>query len=81
MTTTTAPCATPDLPIVVVDRRRTKFYTVENVLIDRYGKELGAYGVTVYNVLSRFANREGECYPSQTTIGNLVNMSRKQVIR
>jgi hypothetical protein len=81
MTTTTAPCSTSDLPIVVVDRRRQRFYMIDNVVLDRYGKELKPTGIAVYNGLARYTNREGTCWPSQTTLANLVGMSRMQVSR
>jgi hypothetical protein len=81
MTSATAPSSTSDLPIVVVDRRRQRFYTIDNVVLDRYGKELKPTGIAVYNGLARFANRDGECWPSQTTLANLVGMSRVQVNR
>jgi hypothetical protein len=83
--TTSTPSSTlyppHDLPIIVEDRRRRGFYTVDNDIVDQYGPQLKAYGVAVYNVLSRFANREGQCFPSQATIAKRLGMSRMQVSR
>jgi DNA-binding MarR family transcriptional regulator len=72
---------TADLPIIVQDRRRRGFFTLDNAVIDRYGPELKAHGIAVYTVLARFANREGECFPSQATIAKRTGMSRMQVSR
>lgn len=74
-------CPPADLPIVVLDRRRRGFFQIDNLIIDEYAPQLGAYGVAVYNVLSRFANRKGECFPSQATIAKRLDMSRMQVSR
>jgi hypothetical protein len=80
-TPSSTPCPPNDLPIIVQDRRRRGFYTVDNDIVDQYGRQLKAHGVAVYNVLSRFANREGECFPSQATIAKRLAMSRMQVSR
>lgn len=74
-------CPPADLPIIVEDRRRRGFFQIDNLIIDEYAPQLGAYGVAVYNVLSRFANRKGECFPSQATIAKRLDMSRMQVSR
>ena len=83
--TTSTPSATlcppSDIPIIVQDRRRRGFFAIDNDIIDRYGTQLKAHGIAVYNVLSRFANREGECFPSQATIAQRLDMSRMQVSR
>ena len=70
-----------DLPIVVQDHRRRGFYTIDNEIIDRYGAQLKPTGIATYNGLARFANRDGECFPSQTTLAKRLGMSRMQVIR
>ncbi len=70
-----------DLPIVVQDRRRRGFFTIDNEIIDRYGAQLKPTGIATYNGLARFANRDGECFPSQTTLAKRLGMSRMQVSR
>lgn len=70
-----------DLPIVVQDRQRRGFFTIDNEIIDRYGAQLKPTGIATYNGLARFANRDGECFPSQTTLAQRLGMSRMQVIR
>ncbi len=47
MTTAVVSPHTADLPIVVQDRRRRGFYTIDNEIIDRYGMVLKAHGVAV----------------------------------
>ena len=66
---------------MVQDRRRRGFFTIDNALIDRYGAQLKAHGLAVYTVLARFADRAGECFPSQATIAKRTGMSRMQVSR
>ena len=70
-----------DVPFIVRDRRRKGFFTIDNELLDRYGDELGPYGLAVYMALARFANQEGSCWPSLATIARKTGMSRPQVIR
>ena len=50
--------STANLPIVVQDRRRKGFFTIDNACLDRFGAELGPYGLAVYIALARFANQE-----------------------
>jgi hypothetical protein len=81
MATLSAATTLLDLPFTVQDRRRKGFFTLDNELLDRFGADLGPYGLAVYVALARFANREGECWPSFTTIAQRTGMSRRQVIR
>jgi hypothetical protein len=70
-----------DIKFTVEDRRKKGYFTVDNVLIDVYGKELGPYGIAVYIALARFADSDSECWPSHMTIANRTGMSRRQVVR
>ncbi len=70
-----------ELPIIVQDRKRRGFFTIDNEVIDRYGAQLKPTGIATYTGLARFANREGECFPSQTTLAKRLGMSRMQVSR
>jgi hypothetical protein len=63
------------------DRRRPGYLRVYNDLYDRFGAELGPYGLAVYMALCRYANRDSECWPSHETIAKGTGMSRRQVIR
>ena len=72
---------TEDVPFRVQDRRRTRFFTIDNELFDRFGWLLGPYGLSVYMALARFANQESECFPSQSTIAKRTGMSRMQANR
>lgn len=73
--------ANSDKPFVVDDRRKQGYFTIDNVLLDVYGKQIGPHGIAVYAALARFANREQECWPSLATIGDRTGMSRRQVGR
>lgn len=70
-----------DISIEVADRRKHGYFTIDNVLLDVYGKELGPYGIAVYAALARFANRDEECWPSYATIAERTGVSRSQIIR
>lgn len=70
-----------DKPFSVDDKRKQGYFTIDNVLLDLYGKQLGPHGIAVYAALARFANREQECWPSLATIGDRTGMSKRQVGR
>lgn len=70
-----------DLPIAVADKRKRGYFTVDNILLDQYGKELGPYGVAVYVALARFANADAECWPSRRAIHERTGVSVAQVTR
>lgn len=59
---------------------RPPFLMVYNDLYDRYGAQLGPYGLAVYMALCRHANRESECWPSFATIAKEIGASRRKVI-
>ena len=61
--------------------RRPGYLRVYNDLYDKFGAQLGPYGLAVYVALSRYANKDEECWPSHTTIAEGTGMSRRQVIR
>src|SRR5579859_6484696 len=50
-------------------------------LIDTYGSWIGATGIAVYAALCRFANREGQCFPSVQTLANRLALSPNTVRR
>lgn len=70
-----------DLPFEVQDRRKRGYFTIDNVLLDVYGKEIGPFAIAVYAVLARFANSDSECWPGYATIAERTGMSTKQVGR
>lgn len=65
----------------IVRDRRPGYLRVYNDLYDKYGSQLGPYGLAVYVALCRYANQDSECWPSHTTIATGTGMSRRQVIR
>lgn len=70
---------TPDSVFQVRDGR-PGFLRVDNDLYDRYGAQLGPYGLAVYMALCRYANRASECWPCYSTIAQGTGMSRRKVI-
>ncbi len=69
------------MPDLLRDGRTRGWFHIDNALIDRYGMEIGAYGVAVYAVLARHADAKGVCFPSYQGIADRLGISRRQVIR
>jgi hypothetical protein len=65
----------------VRDKRNGKWWWCHNAVIDQYGPELGPHGLAVYAALCRYANDEGACWPSVSTIGHDTGMSPNRVRR
>ena len=65
----------------VVRDRRPGYLRVYNDLYDRFGAQLGPYGLAVYMALCRYANQDSECWPSYGTIAKGTGMSRRQAMR
>ncbi len=64
----------------VVRDRRPGYLRVYNDLYDRFGAQLGPYGLAVYVALCRYSNQDSECWPSYNTIAKGTGMSRRKVI-
>lgn len=64
----------------VVRDRRPGYLRVDNDLYDRFGAELGPYGLAVYMALCRYVNQDSECWPSYGTIAKGTGMSKRKVI-
>jgi hypothetical protein len=59
------------------DERRRPFYTIDNDVIDKYGAQIGVYGIAVYNLIARHADAHGEnAFPSLTTITKKLGIGR-----
>lgn len=71
----------PEISFSVEDRRKRGYFTVDNVLLDIYGQQLGPHGIAVYCALARFANKEQEAWPTYRTISERTRVSRSQIIR
>jgi len=70
-----------DLPFAVADRRKRGYFTIDNILLDNYGKLLKAHGIAVYAALARFADSDQECWPSRRVIHERTGVSLPQVNR
>jgi len=58
------------------------WYWIDRTILNNFGKELKPTGIAVYNVLVSYANSKTQsCFPSQTTIAELISVSRKTVIK
>jgi hypothetical protein len=66
---------------VVRDNRGPRYLKIYNDLYDRYGAQLGPYGLAVYVALCRYIDVDSsECNPSFATIAKGTGMSRRKVI-
>jgi 5-methylcytosine-specific restriction endonuclease McrA len=67
--------------IRIKDKRKGVF-TVDNVVLNHYGKAMGASGIALYVTLCRFANNQTqECYPSISTIQKMTGLDRKTILK
>jgi hypothetical protein len=65
---------------VVRDQRQPGWFFVDNELIDKFGKQLGAYGVAVYAVLARYSkNSTQQVNLSQRDIAAMLGISQGRV--
>ncbi len=81
LTHNTNPTTTEEVPFRVQDRRRYSFFMIDNEVIDDYASLIGIYALGVYNVLSRFSNQEGVCFPSLNTLAKKLGISKPSVIK
>ena len=69
------------LPFKVRDRRAPGWHWNQNEIVDLWGPVVGAYGVAVYNVLSRFSRDNEVDELSAPRIALLLRMSRSKVFQ
>jgi len=63
----------------VRDGRNFGLFIIEDELIDKYGPQLGVYGVAVYTVLARHANGQGEAIMSAPAIASRLGCGDRKV--
>lgn len=80
MDTITEPQDSESDNFTVRDVRRSNWFWIDRVVIDRHGESIGAYGIAVYAVLVSYANENtGVCFPSLQLISNKTKMSVRSV--
>jgi len=67
--------------VKIEDKRKFGFYMVDNVIVLKYGADIGPYGLAIYNVLCLHASRDGKSHPSYDTLAQLTGMSKRQAMR
>ncbi len=65
---------------ILVDARRQGWFWMEDDVIDKYGRALGAIGVAIYAYLARRSDPRGVSFPSYGTIARDLNLGRRTVI-
>lgn len=63
----------------IIDARKPGWLWLDNSVIDDYAPQLGAYALAVYVVLVRYADRAGQCFPSQKTLADTLHLSRNTI--
>jgi DNA-binding Lrp family transcriptional regulator len=64
------------------DARGSHWFYQDNEIVDLYGPKIGAYAIAVYTVLARRANdTTQQCFPSYSSIGKSLSISRNAVIQ
>ena len=59
---------------------RPHTFRTDNILVDEYAEKIGAIGLAVYTVLTRYADRQtGICYPCIGTIAKKLHLGRTTV--
>jgi hypothetical protein len=59
---------------------RSNAFLIDNILVDEYAEKIGAIGIAIYNVLSRYADRKtGVCFPCIGTIAKKLKLGRTTV--
>jgi len=70
------------LPLIIRDRRRRHWYWIPDIIIDLYAPFLDIHGLAVYNVLSRFAERDAENVTIKLeTLAERIRISERQAQR
>lgn len=62
--------------IQVKDGRKAPFYWIDKQVIKRFGRDLKASGIGIYNILCYHANQKtGECFPSMAKVAEELDIS------
>ena len=65
----------------IIDERRTNWFWIDNEVLDRFGPQIGAYGLAVYAALARFADGHTRvAFPAVLTIATQLGIHRTTVI-
>lgn len=67
--------------VEVRDLRNGDWYWIHKVVYNDYGIKIGAIGISVYNALCFYANRNGECFPSISTMAKKLDISEPTVYK
>ena len=63
------------------DLRNGNWYWIERGVLERYGRQIRALGIAVYNALAFFSNQNQKAFPSQKHIADLLGSSRSSINR
>jgi predicted ArsR family transcriptional regulator len=61
------------------DSRKPGHYWADNEIIDEYAAKVGVYGLAVYHALCRYADKEGQSFPSHATLAKQLKVSPRKV--
>ena len=63
------------------DRREKHWFWVDDAVIDAHATALGPFGLALYMVLARHADRQGHCYPSMRRLQALLGDASRNTIK
>lgn len=63
----------------IEDQRKHPFFSTDNIIIDRYLRQIGCHAFTTYSVLSRFAGQKDAAFPGIKKIMEVSGQSRSGV--
>jgi len=67
--------------IEIRDIRDPGWFYIDNEIIDKYGAELGVYGIAVYTILARHAHHSSQrAWPSVSTMAERLGTARRKII-
>jgi hypothetical protein len=63
------------------DRRDKHWFWIDDAVIDAHATALGSFGLALYMVLARHADRHGQCYPSLRRLQELMGDASRNTIK
>jgi ribosomal protein S27AE len=59
--------------------RQQYFFAMDNAIVDEFIQLVGPFGIIVYTILARYADKNGDCALSYKTIANILDIPETEV--
>lgn len=63
------------------DKRKPGWFWMDDGIIETYGKRIAPYGIAVYALLAKHANKDSQAWPSLNTMVETLGISRQSIVR